>query len=108
MNAEPFNSKDRDDRIEKQRRAQREKVDQLSDYLKGYSIEMFLEDIKVYFDNEVDFDMAKIRLAIETGEKLNKLIDKAKKNKTHPVVEFLKELFSELGRSGNERWPEGF
>ncbi|MFA7677624.1 MAG: hypothetical protein WCY34_05575 [Candidatus Omnitrophota bacterium] len=108
MNAEPLNSKDRNDQIEKQRRAQQEKIARMSGYLENYSVEKFLEDIKIYFDGEVDFNIAKIRLALETDNALKELIAKAKRNKTHPVVEFLKELFYDLGRSGNEKIPDEF
>jgi len=78
------------------RRAKNLKLHQLGDYKTGYTGDDFLVDLVKYFDQEVDFDLDKIREEIEQPQKLASLIARAKEKNTHPVVEFVGELFKDL------------
>ena len=86
------------------RRNQTGKITKLNNYHKNYTVDIFINDLSNYFDNEVDFNLAKIRQEIEKPRRLNDLIKKASSKNTHPVVEFLKELFEDLGHSGDIKW----
>ena len=79
-----------------QRQAKSFKLGQLGDYKDGYTSDDFLVDLAKYFDLEVDFDLDKIRKEIEQPQKLSCLIAKAKEKNTHPVAEFVEELFKDL------------
>ncbi len=89
-----FDSEGREIRF--QRQAKSFKLSQLGDYKTGYTCDDFLIDLVKYFDQEVDFDLDKIRKEIEQPQKLAYLIAKAKEKNTHPVVEFVEELFKDL------------
>lgn len=82
--------------IRRQHQAKSFKLSQLGDYKTGYTSDDFLVDLVKYFDQEVDFNLDKIRKEIEQPQKLAGLIAKAKEKKTHPVVEFVEELFKDL------------
>ena len=82
--------------IRLQRQAKSFKVNQLGDYKTGYTHNDFLVDLAKYFDQEVDFNLDKIRKEIEQPQKLARLITKAKEKNTHPVAEFVEELFKDL------------
>lgn len=79
-----------------QRQAKSFKVSQLGDYRAGYTKDDFLFDLVQYFDHEVDFNLDKIRKEIKQPQKLAYLIAKAKEKNTHPVTEFVGELFKDL------------
>jgi len=89
---------------EELRRNRAEKITRLTAYQKNYTVDIFMKDLNVYFDNEVDFNLDKIHREIEKPGRLNNLIAKARKKNTHPVVEFLKELFENLGQTGDIKW----
>jgi hypothetical protein len=97
---------DRDINFEQYRKMQQHKLLHLSDYKESYTVDKFMQDLVDYFDNEVDFNLEKIRTLIARPRELNRLILKAKEKNTHPVTEFIKELFLNLGRSGKEKWPK--
>jgi hypothetical protein len=82
--------------IKLQRKAQALKIKQLRDYKSGYDIECFLTDLVKYFDGKVDFNLERIRQEMGKPEKLACLIAKAKEKNTHPVTEFVEELFKDL------------
>ena len=82
--------------IRLQRQAKSFKLSQLGDYKTKYTSDDFLVDLVKYFDQEVDFDLDKIRKEIEQPQKLASLIARAKEKNTHPVVEFLEDLFKDL------------
>ncbi|MBU1112542.1 MAG: hypothetical protein KKH93_01530 [Candidatus Omnitrophica bacterium] len=86
------------------RRNQAKKISNLSDYYKNYNLDVFMEDLLVYFDGQVDFNLAKIRQELLKPQRLENLIKKASQKNTHPVVEFLQELFQDLGQSGDVEW----
>lgn len=79
-----------------QRQAKSLKLSQLGGYRAGYTSDDFLADLVKYFDQEVDFNLDTIRKEIEQPQKLARLIIKAKEKNTHPVVEFVEELFKDL------------
>ena len=81
---------------EPSRQARRDKLSKLTDYKKNYSIDVFISDLVNYFDNEVDFNLEKIRKLIEEPGKLGALVSEAKSKNTHPVVEFVQEFFKDL------------
>ena len=85
---------DRD--IETPKQTRNKTVSKLSDFKDNYTVEKFLVDLEVYFEGEIDFNLEKIQEAIEAPGKLGQLIKKAKEKNTHPVTEFIKELFKEL------------
>jgi hypothetical protein len=76
----------------------------LSNYRGDYTVEQFMSDFLIYFDDPSDFNLQKIREYVESQGKLPALIDKARKNNTHPVAEFVRDLFRELGGSGDIEW----
>jgi len=71
-------------------------ISKLSDFKDNYTVEKFLVDLEVYFEGEIDFNLEKIQETIEAPGKLDKLIKKANDKNTHPVTEFIQELFKEL------------
>jgi len=79
-----------------QRQTKSFKLSQLGDYKTKYTSDDFLVDLVKYFDQEVDFNLDKIRKEIEQPQKLAGLIAKAKEKNTHPVAEFLEDLFKDL------------
>ncbi len=104
----PENNKKTDDfdkSIHSYRQEKKSKLSQLSDFKKKYTPDVFLKDLVHYFDKEVDFNMDKIRQHIEKPGKLKEYIEKAKTKSTHPVIEFIHDLFKDLGESGKEKWP---
>lgn len=86
------------------RKKRAEKISQLTDYRKQYDVNSFIKDLVVYFDGEVDFNLDKIRQEIEESQHLGNLIKKANQNNTHPVTEFIQELFEDVGQSGDIEW----
>ncbi len=66
-----------------------------------------MEDLARYFDNEIDFNLERIREIISKDKKLEQLKAKADQKSTHPVIEFTEELFRGLvpaaKKSGNSR-----
>jgi len=82
--------------IRLQRQAKSLKLSQLGNYKAGYTSDDFLVDLVKYFDQEVDFNLGKIRKEIEQPQKLARLIIKAKEKNTHPAAEFVEELFKDL------------
>ena len=82
--------------IDLRRRAKRLKLKHLGDYKKGYNRDRFIKDLVKYFEGEVDFDLDKISKELEKPGKLSRLVDKAKEKNTHPVTEFVEELFKDL------------
>lgn len=82
--------------IRLQRQAKSFKINQLRDYRAGYTNDDFLVDLAKYFDQEIDFNLDKIHKEIEQPQKLARLIAKAKEKNTHPVAEFVEELFKDL------------
>lgn len=78
------------------RQAKQLKLKHLGDYKKGYNSGRFLEDLVKYFEGEVDFNLDEIRKELEKPGKLSRLIGKAKEKNTHPVTEFVEELFKDL------------
>ncbi len=95
MEGNPDNPCD-DKEINLKRYTEKLKLKQLGDYRNGYNSDEFIEDLVKYFDGEVDFNLAKIRQEIEIPQRLPHFIAQAKKNNTHPVVEFVKELFKDI------------
>lgn len=79
-----------------QRQEKEEKIKHLGDYKEGYDSNQFIEDLIKYFEGEVDFNLDKVRKTIEKPLKLPCLIAKAKEKGTHPVTEFLEEIFKDL------------
>ncbi len=63
-----------------------------------------MADFIAYFDADADFNLHKIRQRIEAPGVLEQLIKRAEEQRTHPVTEFLKDLFRELGQSGETEW----
>ena len=82
--------------IDFQRQAKKLKLKQLGDYENGYNSDRFIEDLIKYFEGEIDFNLDKIRKKVETPLILPCLIAKAKEKDTHPVVEFVEELFKDF------------
>lgn len=81
-----------EDKIEFYRKQMSARLAKLTDYKKGYDIDAFLADLDNYFDQQVDFDMVKVREFVEQPGKMEYLIQKAREKNTHPVSEFVKEI----------------
>ena len=65
---------------------------ELNDFSSGYTVEKLIADLNAYFDNAVDFNQDKIRRALSSPDALQNLIDRALKNKTHPVNELICDM----------------
>ena len=78
----------------------------LNDFSEEYTIEIFFTDLSRYFVEDIDFNMEKIREYIDSEGRFERLLGKARQHKTHPVTEFVRDLFSELGKSGDTKWQE--
>lgn len=81
--------------IQEERHRARDRWRKLHDYLTGYTTEKFMEDLNTYFDGEVDFDLEKIRGAVSAPGKLSELVKRAEEKNTHPVSEFVQEIFKD-------------
>jgi len=77
---------------ERARKEQEARLKRLNGFDHGYTAEKLLADLVVYFDGEVDFDREKIKEFMETPNVLENLVVLAKKNQTHPVVEFIRDM----------------
>ncbi len=84
------------EKIKAQRKNKKLKLNQLKDYKAGYTSDNFIDDLVKYFDQEVDFNLDMIRKEIEKSQRLNYFIAIAKEKNTHPVVEFIEDLFKDL------------
>lgn len=73
-------------------------ISQLSDYKVNYNVDKFMLDLEKYFEKEADLNLVKIRGVIEKPGKLMDLIERAKDNGTHPVIEFVRVIFKDLAR----------
>ncbi len=87
----------KDEFIKPYRKERENNLSRLRDYTKNYNVDLFMEDLVVYFEDEVDFNLSQIRNIIESPGRLENLIHKAKQRNTHPVTEFVQELFKDLG-----------
>lgn len=72
----------------------------LSAFHNGYTADIFIVDLIKYFGPEVDFDLDKIHEMVKAKGYLTKLIKAAKENQTHPVTEFIQELFKDVSTEG--------
>lgn len=90
------NSHDSDKNFRRLIRQRQEKLTGLCDFQKGYTADKFIVDLVSYFGPAVDFDLDKIHESVKTKGYLNNLISAAKKNQTHPVTEFIQELFKDV------------
>jgi len=91
-NSSDLNEKNIADR----RKARKYILSHLSGYKKGYNGKRFISDLVKYFDDEIDFNLDKVRDEIEQPGKLDQLIQKADQHNTHPVVEFVQNIFKGL------------
>jgi hypothetical protein len=99
------NSEDFDQlKFDKQRRAALSKLADFS--TPQYSIDTFLDDLAIYFGPDVDLNMEKIRSTLAKPGLFTWLIAQAKEEHLHPVIIFVRKLFLDVGRSGNEKWPD--
>ena len=80
------------DEIKAQREERKLKFGKLHDFKAEYTVDQLMADLAVYFDNEVDFDIKKLRLEASRQGVLKAIVEAALKNDTHPVSEFLKYL----------------
>jgi len=80
------------DEIKLKREERKQKFGQLHDFKSEYTVDQLIADLTVYFDNEVDFDLKKLRAQASRPGILKSIVEAAVKNNTHPVSEFLKYL----------------
>jgi len=104
MIANNKNPADEDRNIESYCKEKKDKISKLNDYKQGYNVDKFILDLKLYFNEEVDFNLKRIRKTVGEPGKLDQLIKKAEEKNTHPVTEFVQELFKDLGSSGDIPW----
>lgn len=78
------------------RKEKSDKLKKLNDFKTEYNVDKLLEDLDIYFEQEVDFNFDKIKEEIQAEDKLKELIDKACQKQTHPVVEFIHETLKDL------------
>ena len=84
-----------DQELKSYRRKRDEAISKLSDFRDNYTVGIFLVDLEVYFEGEVDFNLEKIQETIETPGKLDQLVKAAKEKNTHPITEFIQEIFKD-------------
>ncbi len=78
------------------RRVRNKKIASLHNFDRDYSLDKFIVDLKDYFEGEVDFNLDKIKKEISKPGELKRFIAQACQKETHPVVEFLQEIFKDL------------
>lgn len=78
--------------IEHSRKDAHARRKKLHDYHQGYTIEMLLKDLEIYFDGEVDFNYEKIQEFLQLPGKFEQLIKRANDRNTHPVSEFIQDM----------------
>ncbi len=88
--------KPEDKDIKGYRRQKNDKLAKLNDYKQGYTAGKFIFDLESYFEGEVDFNLERIQQLIEEPGRLDHFIREATKKNTHPVTEFIQEIFKEL------------
>ena len=81
---------------EKYQKERQKRLKSLGGFGGDYTVQQFLIDFAVYFEDNPDIDLDKIQEEVEKPGKLKQLIAQAKENKTHPVSEFVKELFLDI------------
>ncbi|MCF7874164.1 MAG: hypothetical protein K9L84_04565 [Candidatus Omnitrophica bacterium] len=82
--------------IKRSRKKKADKLKRLNDFSTEYNVDKLLEDLDVYFEGEVDFNLGKIKEEVQKQGKLEELIDQAAKKQTHPVVEFIQQILKDL------------
>ena len=87
-----------DKKIRFQRQSKSFKLSQLGSYKTGYTSDDFLIDLAKYFDQEVDFNLDKIRKEIEQPQKLAGLIVKAKEKNTDRKSTRLNSSHTDISR----------
>ena len=92
--------------IERYRKTQQARIAALSGFKSDYNWEIFMKDFITYFEADQDFNLEKIQEVIKDPLKLGHLVQRATKNNTHPVIEFVQDLFKDLGSSGNIPWGD--
>lgn len=90
------NKKNIEKEIKQLEKEKSDKLKKLNDFKKEYNVDKLLEDLDIYFDQEVDFNFDKIKAEIQAQNKLKDLIAKACQKQTHPVVEFIQETLKDL------------
>lgn len=85
-----------DKKIEKARNQRKAEIKRLSDFTSSYDADLFLSDLESYFEGEVDFNLDKIKEVVKKPENLEQLVFKARQQKTHPVIEFVREILRDL------------
>lgn len=96
MDKKEKSSKKENKNVEFYRRIKKDKLSGLSSFGDCYNSDEFIADLVNYFGRDIDFDLSKIRQFVEKSGKLEQLITRAKEKNTHPVTEFVQELFRGL------------
>ena len=81
---------------EQYKKEQQQRLKSLGGFGDDYTVAKFLIDFAVYFEDNPDIDLDKIEEEVEKPGKLKHLIDLARANNSHPVSEFVKELFLDI------------
>ncbi|MCF7871351.1 MAG: hypothetical protein K9L95_01525 [Candidatus Omnitrophica bacterium] len=89
-------SRDIEKEVNQLRKEQAEKLKKLNDFEREYNTDKLLEDLQEYFGKEVDFNFDKIKEEVQEQDILKDLIDRAVKNETHPVIEFIRYTLQDL------------
>lgn len=79
------------------RQERNKQISKLGSFNADYNLSNFLADLETYFEGEVDFNLDRIKAEVGQKGKLSCLVSKARQNNTHPVVEFIQEIFKDLG-----------
>ena len=81
--------------IERCKSERKGSISKLSPFKEGYTVEKLLKDLDIYFEGEVDFDLEKIIAFAQKDGMLDNLIKAAIEKDTHPVCEFIEEIFKD-------------
>ncbi|MCF7872889.1 MAG: hypothetical protein K9L80_01610 [Candidatus Omnitrophica bacterium] len=95
MNQQP-DKRDIRAEIRRSKKRKADKLKKLNDFNSEYNIDKLLEDLDIYFEGEVDFNLDKIKEDVQKRGKLTELVKQAINKQTHPVVEFIQQTLKDL------------
>ena len=90
-----INKDDLERQMQRHKCEQKERVSKLHSYKEDYTLEKLLQDLDTYFEGEVDFDLEKVTNFVQKEGVLDNIIKAAIQKDTHPVCEFIEEIFKD-------------
>ncbi|UCG34686.1 MAG: hypothetical protein JSW17_04115 [Candidatus Omnitrophota bacterium] len=81
--------------MERYKSERKGRISKLHPFREGYSVDKLLDDLNTYFEGEVDFDLEKVTELAQKKGMLENIIKAAIQKDTHPVCEFIEEIFKD-------------